>query len=287
MDIQSITPYMSEIANLPQARHLSYSQRVDDRCQQYLIQQLGDDCPPRLRQAVQDYQQCVSDEDKAYKKSAASDRTADIAAGDDQRDNILSGLRQYCEAMLRIGTAEQQQAAQLVLKQIDLYKVYASDSYEDEGLKINQLCADLKRVANLKQAVKALNLTDKVEELDTVNEQVRQLVNLRNQARALTNTKAIVEARQRTDDAYRWLVRVLEAYAVIETEEQGGQSYSRFDLCIQVMNEDIHYYKTVVNRHSDTVTPKPDPAPDPEQNAGTTTTGDQKADDTTETTSQQ
>lgn len=282
MEVKEITPYMGEIIRLTHARHLSYSQRVDSRCDQYITQQLGEECPARLKIAISDYHDCVLSEDSAYKKSTASDRTVDIADGDAKRDNILSGLREYCNAMLRLGTEEQQKAAQLVLKQMDLYKVYSSDSYEDEGVKLNQLCTDLKRVATLKQAVKALNLTDKVDELDTVNEEVRRLVNLRNQQRALTNNRAMVEAREKTDDAYRWLVRVLDAYAVVETEEQGDTSYSRFDLCIQVMNEDIHYYKTVVNRETSEPQPTPDPTPTPDgDSAGGATAGSDSVTDTT------
>lgn len=259
-----VSAYISVISRQGHARHLAYMRRTRNRAQQYLTEQIGDQLPAKIKAAAETFAQCYTNEDARYKKALGSDFTPQLADADKVRDNVLSGVRTLCEALQRLGTEEQQKAAALVLKQFHFYKLSPDLKYEDEGIQIDQFCADCQRVATLKQAVKTLGMTDHIESLKQANQQAMDILELRNQQRGMTDTDALNKARQETDDAYRNLITLVNAYAVVENSDDGGISYSPYDVFIRVMNADIDYHRRWVLDHPTGDEPAPDPEPEPE-----------------------
>ena len=261
---QQVSAYISVISRQGHARHLAFMRRTRNRSQQYLVEQIGEQLPAKIKAAAADFAQCYVNEDSAYKKMQGSDLTPQLADADAVRDNLLSGVRTLCEALQRLGTEEQQKAAALVLKQYHFYKLSPDLKYEDEGIQTEQFCADCESNFDLKKAVRALGMTDHIESLKQANQQAMDILELRNQQRGMTDTEALKNARQETDDAYRNLITLVNAYAVVENSDEGGISYSPYDVFIRVMNADIDYHRRWVLDHPTGDDPAPDPEPEPE-----------------------
>ena len=244
MNVLQITRFLSEIDSLSHPRHLSFMQRANERLHSYLVEAFGNTLPANLAAAVQRHDTCLSTEDSAYKKQLGSDLTALLEKADTSRDDTLNGIRMMCEALLRIGTAEQKAYAQQVLKQMDLYKVSASDSYEDEGIKVQQLCHDFTTDEGLVAAATACNLSGQFTVLNDQNEECRRLVNARNVERSGIDNQAMNKARKALDAAFSDLAMLVNAYNVVTFNGSTGT----YDQCISVMNADIAYYKQWVLR---------------------------------------
>ncbi|MBQ7419856.1 MAG: hypothetical protein IJV17_03835, partial [Prevotella sp.] len=60
---------------------------------------------------------------------------------------------------------------------MDVYKLKPTDSYEEEGIKIQQFCADCDADLQLDQALTALGLVGQVRTLGEQNEQAIQIIN--------------------------------------------------------------------------------------------------------------
>lgn len=254
MDVKQVTPFLSAIDSLSHAKHLSYMLRIVDRAQNYLFTPLGEDFPENFKTLYFDLRSAVNGEDSAFKAQRGSDYTAQIKDADNIRDNTLSGIRSMLDALSRIGTDEQKAAVVKVQKQLDLYKLKSTDSYEEEGIKIQQFCADCKRNYQLELALKACGLYDQMKTLDEQNETCRKLVNQRNEERSYTDNQAMQKARKVTDAAYADFVMMLNAYNVVSV----GSSQGQYEQAIAVINADIDYYKQWVLRKGGSAEDTPD-----------------------------
>ena len=244
MNVLQIIGFIGEIAKLSHQRHLSFMLRVKERAQVYLTEAFAAELPANLVAAIAQLNACSDSEDDAFKKQQGSDLTALIEQADKGRDDTLSGIRMMCEALLRIGTDAQKTAAQRVLRQLDLYKIKASDSYEDEGIKLQQLYQDFTTDATLVAATAECALTTQFTALNDLNEECRRLVNARNVERSATDSQAMNKARKALDTAYVDFVMLLNAWNVVTFNGSAGN----YDQCIRVVNADIDYYKQWVLR---------------------------------------
>ena len=268
MEPKQVNPFVAEIQRLNSARHLAFMKRIKERTAEYITKAMGDSVPAKLKQSIVAFAEAYAEEDGYYLRVSKSALTVQLEVADKERDTVLAGVRALAEAMKRLGTAEQQEAAAMVLERMQLYKLSGSLKYEDEGIQMDQFVADCQKNSKLIQAVTKLGLTDHIASMKTANDEAIRLVNLRNQERAYTDTQSLRKARQAMDDAYRQLMFLLNAFAAVEEDD----GVSPYDACIQVMNEDIKYYRryvmpTRVNKKADDKTkpePTPEPTPEPE-----------------------
>ena len=243
MNIQQVNYSIYDISRMTNTHHMAYMKRAKERAFEYIVTQLGEQAPAKLKTAAQDLMQAYTNEDAAYLLTTKSALTEQLAEADRQRDGLLAGLRAMCDALLHLGTDEQKAAAQKVVDQLTLYKLRADLKYEDEGIKMDQFLSDCQSNFDLKKAIRAIGQEATVEQMKTANDEAMRLVNMRKQERALTDMQRLNKARLVTDDAYQTFATLLNAYAAIEADETG---FSQYDLCIRVMNEDIRYYRTMV-----------------------------------------
>ena len=75
----------------------------------------------------------VQAEDEAYRTITRSPLSDQIAEADQVRDNTFVGLRTMVEALGRVGTAAQKEAAPRVLQAMRDYQVNISEGYELES----------------------------------------------------------------------------------------------------------------------------------------------------------
>ena len=179
----------------------------------------------------------VQAEDEAYRTITRSPLSEQIAEADQVRDNTFVGLRTMVEALGRVGTAAQKEAAPRVLQAMRDYQVNISEGYELESTHIAQLIQQLE-VQPLSDDCTTLSITALVGQLKTENQQVQTLIAQRNEQQAGIDSQAMQRARQQADLVYVETVMVVNAFAVVEQQ----QGVSPYDHAIDVVNQDQEYY---------------------------------------------
>ncbi|MBQ9785634.1 MAG: hypothetical protein IJW29_09035 [Clostridia bacterium] len=232
-----INAFINKASHAPHAAHLSWMQRFQERVGTLIVTELGEDCPALITSQNTALVAAVQAEDEAYRTINRSPLTEQIAEADQVRDNTFVGLRTMVEALGRVGTAAQKEAAPRVLQAMRDYQVNISEGYELESTHIAQLIQQLE-VSPLSDDCATLAVTSLVSQLKTENQQVQTLIAQRNEQQAGIDAQAMQRARQQADLVYVETVMVVNAFAVVE-QQQGASPY---DHAIDVVNQDQEYY---------------------------------------------
>ena len=234
---KQIEPFVGKMQRAPHAAHLSWMQRFQERVGTLIVTELGQDCPAMIVSQNTALVAAVQAEDEAYRTITRSPLSDQIAEADQVRDNTFVGLRTMVEALGRVGTAAQKEAAPRVLQAMRDYQVNISEGYELESTHIAQLIQQLE-VSPLADDCATLAVTALVSQLKTENQQVQTLIAQRNEQQAGIDSQAMQRARQAADLVYVETVMVINAFAVVEQQ----QGVSPYDHAIDVVNQDQEYY---------------------------------------------
>jgi len=179
----------------------------------------------------------VSAEDEALKISQKSLLTDDIAKADSDRDALYAGYKKAVEAFLAMPIADMAQAAKGLSQHIKDYKINTADQLDKEtGLLVNFI-TDLEDKYSAQ--VTKLGLTAFVTNMKEANERVRTLTLQRTNEKMGVTVGALKAARTASDDAYRALVKMVNALALVF----GEKDYAAF---IDYANTEITHYKREV-----------------------------------------
>lgn len=234
---KQIEPFVGKMQRAPHAAHLSWMQRFQERVQTLIVTELGEDCPAMVISQNTALVAAVQADDEAYRTINRSPLSEQIAEADTVRDNTFVGLRTMVEALGRVGTQAQKEAAPRVLQAMRDYQVNISEGYELESTHIAQLIQQLE-VSPLSDDCTTLAVSALVAQLKTENQQVQTLIAQRNEQQAGIYMAAMQRARQQADLVYVETVMVVNAFAVVE-QQQGASPY---DHAIDVINQDEDYY---------------------------------------------
>jgi len=234
---KQIEPFVGKMQRAPHAAHLSWMQRFQERVGTLIVTELGEDCPAMVISQNTALVAAVQAEDEAYRTINRSPLSEQIAEADTVRDNTFVGLRTMVEALGRVGTQAQKEAAPRVLQAMRDYQVNISEGYELESTHIAQLIQQLE-VSPLSDDCTTLAVSALVAQLKTENQQVQTLIAQRNEQQAGIDMAAMQRARQQADLVYVETVMVINAFAVVE-QQQGASPY---DHAIDVVNQDQDYY---------------------------------------------
>ena len=234
---KQINAFINKANHAPHAAHLSWMQRFQERVGTLIVTELGQDCPAMIVSQNTALVAAVQAEDEAYRTITRSPLSDQIAEADQVRDNTFVGLRTMVEALGRVGTAAQKEAAPRVLQAMRDYQVNISEGYELESTHIAQLIQQLE-VSPLADDCTTLAVTALVGQLKTENQQVQTLIAQRNEQQAGIDAQAMQRARQAADLVYVETVMVVNAFAVVEQQ----QGVSPYDHAIDVVNQDQEYY---------------------------------------------
>lgn len=232
-----INAFINKASHAPNAAHLSWMQRFEERVRTLIATALGQECPIMIIEQSTALAAAVTQEDECFRIITRSPLTEVIAEADTTRDNTFIGLRTMVEALGRVGTAAQKEAAPRVLQAIRDYQVSISENYELESTHIAQLIQQLE-LSPLSDDCTTLGITALVAQLKTENHRVQELIAQRNQQQASIDPSALQRARQATDLVYVETVMVVNAFAVVQ-QQQGTSPY---DEAIDVINQDEEYY---------------------------------------------
>ena len=186
---------------------------------------------------VNNLKAAVSAEDEALKISQKSLLTDEIAQADSDRDALYAGYKKAVEGFLAMPIADMAQAAKVLAQHIKDYKINTAGQLDKEtGLLVNFI-SDLED-KNAAQVAK-LGLTAFVTNLKEANERVRTLTLQRTNEKIGITVGALKTARTASDDAYRALVKMVNALALVF----GEKDYTAF---IDYVNTEITHYKREV-----------------------------------------
>lgn len=181
-------------------------------------------------------------EDEDLKISQKSLLTDDIAAADAKRDGPYSGYKKAVNGFKGLPMENMAKAAKVLTQHIKDYAIDPKMQLDKEtGLLINFIDDLEKKYA---EEVKTLSLSAFVTALKAANEKVCTLTATRTDERMAKAVGALKTSRKASDEAYRPLVKFVNAYALIE----GDSKYLSF---IDYVNTEIvHYKREVIGQKS-------------------------------------
>lgn len=194
----------------------------------------------KASELVSNFKVAVAAEDEALKISQKSLLTDDIAKADIDRDALYAGYKKAVEAFLAMPIADMAQAAKVLAQHIKDYKINTAGQLDKEtGLLVNFI-TDLEDKYSAQVA--KLGLTAFVTNMREANERVRTLTLQRTNEKMGVTVGALKAARTASDDAYRALVKMVNALALV----YGEKDYTAF---IDYANTEItHYKREVLNQ---------------------------------------
>lgn len=191
----------------------------------------------KASELVSNFKTAVNAEDEALKISQKSLLTDDIAKADIDRDALYAGYKKAVEAFLAMPIADMAQAAKVLAQHIKDYKINTAGQLDKEtGLLVNFI-TDLEDKYSAQVA--KLGLTAFVINLKEANERVRMLTLQRTNEKMGVTVGALKAARTASDDAYRALVKMVNALALVF----GEKDYTAF---IDYVNTEVTHYKREV-----------------------------------------
>lgn len=191
----------------------------------------------KAAELVSNFKAAVSAEDEALKISQKSLLTDDIAKADIDRDALYAGYKKAVEAFLAMPIADMAQTAKVLAQHIKDYKINTAGQLDKEtGLLVNFI-TDLEDKYSAQVA--KLGLTAFVTNMKEANERVRTLTLQRTNEKMGVTVGALKAARTASDDAYRALIKMVNALALV----YGEKDYTAF---IDYVNTEITHYKREV-----------------------------------------
>ena len=186
---------------------------------------------------VNNLKAAVRAEDEALKISQKSLLTDEIAKADNDRDALYAGYKKAVEGFLAMPIADMAQAAKILSQHIKDYKINTADQLDKEtGLLVNFI-TDLED--KYAAQVAKLGLTAFVTNMKEANERVRTLTLQRINEKMGVTVGALKAARTASDTAYRALVKMVNALALV----LGEKDYTAF---IDYVNTEVTHYKREV-----------------------------------------
>ena len=191
----------------------------------------------KASELVSNLKAAVAAEDEALKISQKSLLTDEIAKADSDRDALYAGYKKVVEGFLVMPIADMAQAAKILSQHIKDYKVNTAGQLDKEtGLLVNFI-SDLED--KYATQVAKLGLTAFVTNLKEANERVRTLTLQRTNEKIGITVGALKTARTASDDAYRALMKMVNALALVFGEKD-------FTTFIDYVNTEITHYKREV-----------------------------------------
>ena len=163
-----------------------------------------------------------------------SELTRLISENDELRDGSYTGYKSVVKGMLALPNGDIKSAAERLWNHLKDYNIHASDQLDNQTGLMTSFIDGLE--TKYKNEVATLGISTLVAAMKEANENVRTLIAERNTEQSKKTPGATKAARAVTDEAYRMLVKKVNALALIE----GDAPYLKF---ITTLNAQITRYK--------------------------------------------
>jgi len=191
----------------------------------------------RAAAAVGVLEKKVAAEDEALQLSRKSLKTDEIKSLDGTRDSMYSYYRKGVKAFLGAPLDDVVEAAKELDQHMTDYAINPQMQLDKEtGMMLN-FTADL--TGKYAEQVAKLGLTMYITAMKEANDKLHELTTERTDERALQVAGALKSARAETDEAYRNLVKRVNALWIVEYD-------AAYDEFINYVNAEIKHYKEEV-----------------------------------------
>ena len=181
--------------------------------------------------------------DKAYAQTRKWAQTEDIETLDKERDQALSAFNAALKSMLSSPNAAKQQAAKLLMFVREKYTLNPSDEYMKETTAIAQMIQEMEDDVQASQALTATGLIDWFQDLKQKNAAFLAKMNERTAEQAGQQKGIVREKRLDAEAAYKNVVRLINAAAIMEMPE--GLDWNS---PIDRLNAEVEHYRQILAR---------------------------------------
>lgn len=186
---------------------------------------------------IANFESCFQTEEEKFKLSQKSLYTDTLNELDQRRDNAYMGFKGIVESYGKVPDAELQQASKALGQLITDYRIDIRAQRDQETGLLSNFISDLE--GKCASHVQTLQAGKAVQCLKSANDNYITTREERTEERMQKQIKALATARTATDEAYRGLVAMVNALAMVE----GEADYADF---IDYMNTLINEYKEEV-----------------------------------------
>jgi len=225
--------------------------------------------PPRLAAQLAEFRTSYDALNTAYALTRESLITQDIAALDEEGDQLYLGLKETVEGARRMTyMPARKEAGDRLLVFLKKYRIDVRENMIEEWSKLQQMTEEADGDVLVRQDIATLGLTDLMTRLTAIAAELRQKMTER--SAGLPAQKAMKQAREAVYPEYRALILLLNAFAVTDSEPD------RYAALISQLNNNIDYVKIHAmtkgtaseDEGGDEPTPTPTPTPTPDPSGG-------------------
>lgn len=172
----------------------------------------------------------------AYAEQMKRSETAEIAALDQEGDQLLYGVKGTLEGAIRMTFDQQRlQLAQTLWETYRKYRIDPTENMISEWGKVQQFTEEYLASADLQAAGTALSLDGAIRRLNDIQADIRRLMTERNAQ--TPEAKAMKNAREAIYPEYRATIQILNAYAIVDANP------TRYQTLIRALNGNIDYLR--------------------------------------------
>ena len=181
--------------------------------------------------------------DEAFAQTRKWAQTEDIETLDKERDQALSAFNAALKSMLSSPNAAKQQAARRLMFVREKYTLNPSDEYMKETTAIQQMVQEMEDDVQADQALTTTGLIDWLQDLKQKNQAFLQKINERTAEQAGQQKGIVREKRLLAEAAYKNVVRLINAAAIMEMPE--GLDWNS---PIDRLNAEVEHYRQILAR---------------------------------------
>jgi len=192
--------------------------------------------PPRLAAQLAEFRTSYDALNTAYALTRESLITQDIAALDEEGDQLYLGLKETVEGARRMTyMPARKEAGDRLMVFLKKYRIDVRENMIEEWSKLQQMTEEADGDVLVRQDIATLGLTDLMTRLTAIAAELRQKMTER--SAGLPAQKAMKQAREAVYPEYRALILLLNAFAVTDSEPD------RYAALIFQLNNNIDYVK--------------------------------------------
>ena len=180
-------------------------------------------------------------EDQVYVLAQGSDLTKQRLEKDRQRDVLYKEIRKTVDTFATLSIFPEKQAKALVMQPVmQKYNIQPDGGIEAQTVATDQWLQEQQTNYQCELAARELGIFESIQQLKTLNDEVRQLTLDRNDESAQKALAALKNARRDTDQAFNALRLILNAMALTA----GNDAYTYEELIRQIQ-QTIKYYRQI------------------------------------------
>ena len=236
------------LENMPKGAHYSFNQSVVKR-----IKNDSTLCgKPQLIPLIAKYEAAFLVEEEKFKISQKSEFTDSLNQLDDMRDSAYRGIKQIVGGYAKVPDADIQKAAKALDQLITDYRINVDVQRDQESGLLSNFIADLD--GKCAAHVQTLGMGKAVQVLKEANNQYIEVREVRTEERMHKEKKALETACAATDTAYRALIAMVNALALVEGEtdyadfESGTVTVTSYETathyCVKVADDGVGFDQT-------------------------------------------